>query len=434
MINVVFVLDTERRPLTPCRPAQARRMLRAGKAAVLRRFPFTIILKAARPDADVKPLTVKIDPGAKVTGLALGDASRVLFAAELTHRGGAIKSALEERRRYRRNRRARKTRHRAARFDNRVRNRRGLAGERAYKWLPPSLQHRVETTLTWVRRFERFSPVEALALERVKFDMQKMQNAEITGVEYQQGALAGYQVREYLLEKFNRTCVYCGAKDVPLEVEHVQPTALGGSDRISNLTLACRPCNMKKGAQPVEVFLKHRPEVLARLKVQMKKPLASAAAVNATRNAILDALVATGLPVETGDGAQTKFNRTRLGYGKAHWIDAACVGVSGAAIVLDAAMKPLQIKACGHGVRQRCRPDAYGFPRKAAPRNKAFAGYQTGDLVKANVPGGKYAGTYTGRIAIRHRPSFRLSTSGTVFDVHPKHLKKIQGADGYAYA
>lgn len=425
MNNVVFVLDTERRPLTPCRPAQARRMLRDGKAAVLRRFPFTLILKDARPDAEVKPLTVKIDPGAKVTGLALVDASRVLFAAELTHRGSAIKSALVERRMYRRNRRARKTRHRAPRFDNRVRNK---------GWLPPSLQHRVETTLTWVRRFNRFAPLDALSLERVKFDMHKMQNPEISGVSYQQGELAGYQVREYLLEKFNRTCVYCSAKDVPLEVEHVQPKALGGSDRVSNLTLVCRPCNTKKGALPIEVFLKRRPEVLARLKAQLKKPLAAAAAVNATRNAILDALVATGLPVETGDGAQTKFNRTRQGYGKAHWIDAACVGSSGAVIALDEAMKPLRIKACGHGVRQRCSPDAYGFPRKAAPRNKAFAGYQTGDLVKANVPSGKYAGTYTGRIAIRHRPSFRLSANGAVFDVHPKHLTKIQAADGYAYA
>ena len=144
MNNVVFVLDTEKRPLTPCRPAQARRLLREGKAAVFRRFPFTLILKEARPDAIVKPLAVKIDPGAKTTGLALVDASRVLFAAELAHRGGAIKSALDERRAYRRNRRARKTRHRAARFDNRVRGK--------HKWLPPSLQHRVDTTLTWVRR------------------------------------------------------------------------------------------------------------------------------------------------------------------------------------------------------------------------------------------------------------------------------------------
>ena len=148
MNNVVFVLDTEKRPLTPCRPAQARRLLREGKAAVFRRFPFTLILKEARPDAVVKPLAVKIDPGAKTTGLALVDASRVLFAAELAHRGGAIKSALDERRVYRRNRRARKTRHRAARFDNRVRGKRELAGERPVFWWHARPRSRVVFRIT----------------------------------------------------------------------------------------------------------------------------------------------------------------------------------------------------------------------------------------------------------------------------------------------
>ena len=31
-----------------------------------------------------------------------------------------------------------------------------------------------------------------------------MENAEISGVEYQQGELQGYEVREYLLEKWGR--------------------------------------------------------------------------------------------------------------------------------------------------------------------------------------------------------------------------------------
>lgn len=104
----------------------------------------------------------------------------------------------------------------------------------------------------------------------------------------------------------------------------------------------------------------------------------AAAAVNATRNAIFGALCATGLPVEAGDGARTKCNRPRQGYPKAHWIDAACVGASGAAIALDPRMRPLRVQACGHGVRQRCRPDAYGVPRPPARREKTFAGYRTG--------------------------------------------------------
>ena len=189
-----------------------------------------------------------------------------------------------------------------------------------------------------------------------------------------------------------------------------------------------------KGTLPIEVFLKNKPDVLKRILAQVRRPLSDAAAVNATRNAILAALCATGLPVETGSGAQTKFNRCRQHYPKAHWIDAACVGESGSSVTLDPDLRPLLIKAQGHGVRQRCRPDAFGFPRPAAPRNKTFAGFQTGDLAKAVIPSGKHAGTHAGRIAIRHRPSFALQTAGGTFDVHPKYLKITQKADGYAYA
>lgn len=427
MNNVVFVLDTDKRPMTPCSPARARQLMRKGEAAVYRRHPFTLILKDARPDAIVKTLTIKIDPGAKTTGFALTDAShRVLFAVELTHRGRAIKESLDARRALRRGRRNRKTRYRVARFDNR---------RRPQGWLAPSLQHRVATTMTWVGRFRRWTAIDAIALERVKFDMQKMQNPEISGVEYQQGALAGYQVREYLLEKFNRQCVYCGAKDVPLEIEHVHPKTLGGSDRVSNLTLACRPCNEKKDALSVEIFLKDRPAVLAKLKAQLKKPLAAAAAVNATRNAIFNALVGTGLPVETGDGAQTKFNRTRQGYPKAHWIDAACCGDSGAAITLDPALQPLRIQAAGHGNRQMCGTDKYGFPIRHRQTLKRHFGFETGDLVRAIVPTGKRKGTHAGRLLCRASGSFDISTSnGRAAGISHRYCQILQRRDGYAYA
>jgi hypothetical protein len=83
----------------------------------------------------------------------------------------------------------------------------------------------------------------------------------------------------------------------------------------------------------------------------------------------------------------------------------------------------------GHGRRQRCRPDAYGFPKAHAPRAKSFAGFQTGDIVKAIIPKGKFAGLHIGRIAIRYRPSFRLNG----FDVHPKYLTILHQSDGYQY-
>nr|WP_255528690.1 RRXRR domain-containing protein [Methylobacter sp. BlB1] len=79
-------------------------------------------------------------------------------------------------------------------------------------------QHRVESTMSWVNRLRRWMRGDSLAVERVKFDMQKMQNPDILGIEYQQGELAGFEVREYLLEKWGRQCTYRGIENVPLEV------------------------------------------------------------------------------------------------------------------------------------------------------------------------------------------------------------------------
>lgn len=427
-MNQVFVLDTKLKPLTPCHPARARALLKGGKAAVYRAVPFSIILKAERPEAVVKPVTVKIDPGSKTTGLAfVNDDGRVLFGAELEHRGKSIKASLISRSSLRRGRRNRQTRYRAARFNNRTRK---------DGWLPPSLQHRVETTMTWVDRFRRWCAIDQIAVERVKFDMQLMQNPEIAGIEYQQGTLQGYSVREYLLEKWGRKCAYCASEDVPLQIEHIQARANGGSDNVGNLTLACQPCNQQKGKIPIEQFLAKKPEVLRKVLAQAKQPLHDAAAVNATRNKLLTELLKTGLPVETGTGAQTKFNRARLNYPKAHWIDAACVGDSGATVTLNPELKPLVIKSTGRGTRQTVRMDQYGFPCAKAKSGKRVNGIQTGDLVKIVQTKGKYIGRYIARVSAIKTANQYLSirVNGKSKDFASALATLIQKADGYAYA
>ncbi len=247
-MSSVFVVDQNKTPLNPIHPGRARILLSSGRAAVLKRFPFTITLKRVVDEPDVTPLRLKLDPGSKTTGMAIvNDASgQVVFAAELTHRGQAIKAALVARRSIRHSRRQRKTRYRKARFSNRRRR----AG-----WLPPSLESRIANVLTWVQRLRRLCPITDLSLELVKFDTQLLEYADIQGVEYQQGTRQGYEIREFLLEKWNRQCAYCGATEVPLQVEHIRSRAKGGSSRVSNLTLACGPCNAVKGTQNLEVFL-----------------------------------------------------------------------------------------------------------------------------------------------------------------------------------
>lgn len=423
MSNFIFVLDAEKRPLEPIHPGLARQLLKGGKAAIYRRFPFTLILKEVRSDAPVPDLEIKIDPGSKTTGFAILKGAKVIWAAELTHRGQSIREALLSRRQLRRGRRARHTRYRQARFLNRT---------RPQGWLAPSLMSRVHNIDTWVQKLMRLAPIGSMAQELVRFDLQLMQNPEMSGVEYQQGELAGHEVREYLLEKFNRQCAYCGAKDTPLEIEHVHPRSKGGSDKVSNLTLACHCCNQAKGNRDVKEFLSSKPDVLKRVLAQIKAPLKDAAAVNATRWKLFETLKSTNLPVATGSGGQTKFNRVRLGLPKTHWLDAACVGSVGTLEVLT--LKPLMIKAAGHGTRQMCGTDKYGFPTRHKSRVQIHKGFQTGDIVKAVVTSGKKIGTYTGRVLCRVTGSFDIATSqGRVAGISHKYCKTTHKKDGYAY-
>ncbi len=433
----VFVLDRHQKPLMPCSEKRARKLLARGRARVHRLMPFSIrLVDREVRDSVLQPLKIKLDPGSQTTGMALVRESEVvdedtgevkttvhvLNLFELTHRGRQISEALIARRHKRRRRRG-NLRYRKLRFLNRTKPK---------GWIAPSLQHRVDTTLSWVNRLSRLAPITSLAQELVRFDLQQLENPEISGVAYQQGTLAGYETREYLLNKWGRECAYCGAKNVPLQVEHIQPKANGGSDRISNLTLACPPCNQQKGAQNLYVFLAKDPQRLTRIQAQAKRPLKDAAAVNSTRWALFHALQSTGLPVTTGSGGLTKFNRVHLGIPKTHALDAACVGSIN--VLSDWKRPTLAIKATGRGTYQRTRLNAYGFPRGYLTRQKRIKGFQTGDLIKADVTTGKKVGAYTGRVAVRASGSFNIQTAqGVVQGISYRYCQILQRADGYGY-
>lgn len=419
-VQRVFVLDRRGNPLMPCHPARARELLRKRRAVVARYSPFVIRLKE-RASGGKQPVRLGVDPGSKTTGMAVSrdeDGVRhVLFRLEVTHRSAEIGRRIQQRAAHRRRRRSGNLRYRAPRFANRRRPR---------GWLAPSLRSRVQHVESWARRLQRWAPVTVIDLELARFDTQLIQNPEISGTGYQRGELAGYEVREYLLEKFGRRCVYCGTKGVPLNIDHVMPRSHGGSNRGTNLVLACVPCNQAKGNRDVREFCpSHAAEILARAKA----PLRDAAAVNSTRFAVLAALRSSGLPVECSTGGRTKFNRSRHGIPKAHCLDAACTGdLTG----VKAWHGPvLAVKATGRGTHSRTRTDAHGFPRLHLPRSRRVHGFTTGDLVRASVPAGKHAGRHTGRVTVRATGRFRV---GTRDPVHHRHCVILQRSDGYDHA
>jgi hypothetical protein len=304
----VFVVDQYKQPLMPCSERRARLLLHRRRAVVHHRVPFTIRLKdRAREASQVQAVSLKLDPGSRTTGIALaraehtqqGGVHHALHLADLAHRGE----------------------------------------------LAPSLLSRLRNILAWAQRYCQWVPISRLDVEWVKFDLALMQNPELTGVQYQRGELFGWEVRVYLLEKFQRRCVYCGRSQTVFELDHVLPSSRGGSDRVSNLVLSCHECNTAKGNQTASEF--GHPQV----EVQARQPLRDAAAMNATRYALVDTLKGLGLPIGTWSGGRTKWNRVRFGIGKAHCLDALCVGNLASAPL--PVLRTLVITAHGRGSYQR---------------------------------------------------------------------------------
>ena len=231
-----------------------------------------------------------------------------------------------------------------------------------------------------------------------------------------------------MLEKWERKCAYCGKTDVPFEIEHITPRSRGGSDRVSNLTLACHKCNQVKGSRTAAEF--GHPGIQAKANA----PLKDAAAVNSIHKELQRRLSELGISVECGSGGQTKYNRTNQKLTKTHWLDAACVGDTGKMISVPVNLDALTIKAFGHGSRQMSRVNKFGFPRTKAKECKLVHGFQTGEIVRAVVLKGKKVGTYVGRVAVRSSGYFNIPI-GTqkIPGIGWKCCESVHKPDGYSY-
>lgn len=427
----VFVLDKHKKSLMPCSPRRARKLMESGRARVHKRYPFTIrLVDRTLEESTVQKTELRIDSGSKHTGFAIvrkdeKDEDHVLHLSQLEHRGQQIHLNLAKRSSIRRGRRSRKTWYRPARFDNRT---------RPDGWIPPSLEHRVLTTKTWIRLYMSLMPLSSIAFEYASFDTQLMQNPEISGIEYQQGTLQGYETRQYLYVKYGRKCVYCDAEPKKIEIDHVIPRSKNGSDRVSNLVPSCHECNQRKGNRSIEDFLAGDRKRLHEIQKQLNAPLRDATAMNIVRPAILRFLNDTDIPVTCWSGARTKWNRDRLFIPKDHHLDAACVG-DVKAIYDWKDQSVLMIQAAGHGSRKRRHVDRYGFPfGKPFMKEKLVHGFQTGDIVKAVVPDGKKTGTHIGKASVRTTGRFNIKTrAGTVEGIGWKNCTILQRKDGYTY-
>ena len=425
--NTVPVLGTDGEPLMPTRPSRARRLIEQGRAKKKwLKGVFAIRMtdvSADDPDVEVNGVQLNIDPGAKATGMAVVSETcerrRSHALIELRHRGTRIRNRMDRRRAFRRGRRSR-IRNRQPRFDNRARR---------DGWLAPSMLTRLANTETWVRRLAALYPVTRVRIETARFDTQLMQDAEVSGKDYQQGELAGWQVRSYVFHRDGRRCAYCGtARAKRYELDHIIPKSRGGTNRVSNLVVSCQSCNIAKGNMSVEDFLADKPARLTKVRGIIRSRLADASQMNIIAPAIIGRMEQMGLPVSTQDAYTTSWTRNRLGISKTHVNDALCIGAPDALEVIPE--RKTLVRAVGHGDRQMLRPsDRHGNPRGqgyrdycALPRQrqgytgcpghrnrlKTLRGITSGDLVRINHPKRGILRGYAvldkkrGRVAVTH--------------------------------
>jgi 5-methylcytosine-specific restriction endonuclease McrA len=402
--SIIYVLAASGKPLMPTRRRnKVWYWLRCGLAKVVSREPFTIQLRFETAEY-TQPVTVGVDTGSKTVGMAATTNGAVVYQAEV-HLRTDITAKLTQRRRYRRTRRFRNTRYRAARFANR---------RRPAGWVPPSLRSKAEATVKAVQFVARVLPVCQVNVEVGSFDTQQMQHPEISGLEYQQGELQGYLLREYLLEKWQRHCAYCGAKEVPLEVEHIVPRSRGGSNRVSNLTLACQPCNARKDRQTAAEF------GYPKIQAQTRVPLKDAAHVSTLKTAVVQRLRAIfGTDqVAVSYGYETKYKRIQvLGLPKSHTNDAVAI-----ACVMGEVVEP-----CAVAYQLRCVPRGiYQLFNGKHSEHKVWAprkvkGWKLYERVAAKGKLGYIGGR-------RLKGSFvlkDLSTGKTILEVAPSKLRRL---------
>ena len=389
------VLDQHGKPLMPTtRLGKVYRLLKTQKAHIVSYEPFTIQLDYEPDTHIIQPMTLGVDSGAIHSGYSVANEQREFYSSEVIARDN-ISYRISDRRMYRQNRRYRKTRYRKPRFNNRKNKKKG--------WLPPSLEQKVAVQLNEIDHLHRYFPIETIIVEVAEFDIQKIKNPDISGKDYQQGTLQGYNIRNYLLEKHSRKCFYCDKEVSTFEVEHMIPKARGGSNRIDNLTLSCHSCNQKKGTLTAEEFIKQTlpAEKVAKKLKQLhkeKRLFKYMAHMNATRWTLYDAINDKYPNVKMTYGYITKYNRIQAGLPKAHHIDAKCI--TGFAQVPSFDTTVVKMKMRRHNRQLHRATFSKGHVRKAASLPTVMFGFRLYDIVMYNnhryyIKGRRSNGSFT---------------------------------------
>ena len=305
---LVYVLNKNKKPLMPCKPQKARKLLKNGKAKVVKIEPFTIQLLSGSSGYK-QEITLGIDTGSKHIGISASTDTKELYAADVEIRNDIV-DLLSTRRQNRRTRRNRKTRYRKCKFLNRIRS-------KNKGWLAPSIENKIHTHLKVVEGVYKILPITKMIVETASFDIQKIKNPAISGTEYQQGEQLNFcNVREYVLFRDGHICQCCKgkSKDRILNVHHIESRKIGGNAP-NNLITLCETCHIGY----------HKGTVKLPKTIHRGMPFKDSTFMGIMRWTFYNRLKELYPNTYMTYGYITKNTRIENGLPKEHYIDALCI-------------------------------------------------------------------------------------------------------------
>ena len=314
---MVYVLNVNGQPLMPTkRYGKVRRMLKSGKAKVIKRCPFTIQLLYESTN-HTQELTLGVDAGSKTIGISVSNQTKEYYSSEVILRND-ISKLLTDRRKLRSSRRNRKLRYRKARFCNRVHS-------KHKGWLAPSIEHKIQTHMKVINDVCKILPVSNIVVETASFDIQLLK-ARLSGgplpqgIDYQQGQLYNWNLREYIFWRDNYTCQWCKGKSKSkiLHIHHWNYWRGDHTNKPDSLITLCDVCNDSKN---------HKPEakMLWGWQPKITHNFQDAAFMGIMRWTFYNRVKAMYPNVSMTFGYITKNTRISNGLPKEHRIDALCI-------------------------------------------------------------------------------------------------------------
>ena len=271
MSEYIYVLGMDGDPQMPTkRKRHVEKMLQTGRARVFRQVPFTIQLTYKNQPV-LQPVTIAEDPGRSNIGMAVVSLSgELLSAAVVQTRNKEIVKLMEKRKQHRRASRngERKARQRLAKKchtmikagflmrklpmygkDKRVQcnvirntEARFCNRKREDGWLTPSAEHLVRTHINLAHKMQKFLPITDVAIEINRFAFLSLEDPSISGVDFQNGPLKGYDDLNAAVEDLqDGHCLMCNS---PIEHRHhIVPRSMQGSNTIGNIAGLCCKCH-----------------------------------------------------------------------------------------------------------------------------------------------------------------------------------------------